>query len=97
VVDARHDHRALDATELPPYTFRESCRQCRRRASALVVFDRDCRQVTGSTTMASASRSLGAEGGVLSTISSAKADQPLTKRVTPCKRKVVPRVKRRMA
>ena len=30
------------AAALPPYTFRQACRRCRRRAPALVVFDRDC-------------------------------------------------------
>jgi len=34
-------------TDLPPYTFRQPCRQCRRRAPALVVFDRDCGEVVG--------------------------------------------------
>jgi hypothetical protein len=37
----------VDAADLPPYTFRQPCGQCRRRAAALVIFDRDCRDVTG--------------------------------------------------
>jgi hypothetical protein len=37
----------VEQAELPPYTFRQPYRQCRRRAPALVVFDRDCREVTG--------------------------------------------------
>jgi len=37
----------VESTDLPPYTFRQPCPQCRRRASALVIFDRDCRPVTG--------------------------------------------------
>jgi hypothetical protein len=37
----------VDATSLPAYTFRQPCRQCRRRVAALVVFDRDCREATG--------------------------------------------------
>jgi hypothetical protein len=35
----------VDAATLPSYTFRQPCRWCRRRATALVVFDRDCREV----------------------------------------------------
>jgi hypothetical protein len=38
----------VDAAALPPYTFRQPCWQCRRRAPALVIFDRDCRDVTGA-------------------------------------------------
>jgi hypothetical protein len=37
----------VDAAALTPYTFREPCRQYRRRVPALVVFDRDCRDVSG--------------------------------------------------
>jgi hypothetical protein len=37
----------VEATALPPYTFRQPCRRCRRHAPALVVFDRDCRAVIG--------------------------------------------------
>ena len=37
----------VDAADLPLYTFRQLCRHCRHRAPALVVFDRDCREVTG--------------------------------------------------
>jgi hypothetical protein len=37
----------VDSAGLPPYTFRQPCRRCRRRAPALVVFDPDCREVTG--------------------------------------------------
>ena len=36
----------VDAVALPPCTFREPCRQYRPRLAALVVFDRDCRDVT---------------------------------------------------
>jgi hypothetical protein len=36
-----------DAADLPPYTFRHPCRQCRRQAPAMEIFDRDCREVTG--------------------------------------------------
>ena len=37
----------VNAGDLPPYTFRQPCCACRRRAPALFVFDRDCREVTG--------------------------------------------------
>jgi hypothetical protein len=37
----------VDAATLPPYSFRQPCRQCRRRTPALVIFDRDCRLVIG--------------------------------------------------
>jgi hypothetical protein len=37
----------VDAADLPPYTFCQPCRRCRRNAPALVVFDRDCREVAG--------------------------------------------------
>jgi hypothetical protein len=37
-----------DAAALPPYTFRHPCRRCRRRANALVVFERDCGEVVGA-------------------------------------------------
>jgi hypothetical protein len=37
----------VDAADLPPYTFRQPCRRCRRRAPALVVFDRECGAVIG--------------------------------------------------
>jgi hypothetical protein len=37
----------VESSEFPPYTFGQPGRQCRRRAPALVIFDRDCRQVTG--------------------------------------------------
>jgi hypothetical protein len=37
----------ITAADLPPYTFRQPCRQCRRRAPAMVIFDRDCAEVRG--------------------------------------------------
>jgi hypothetical protein len=37
----------VEPTDLPPYTFRQPCHRCQRLAQALVVFDRDCRDVTG--------------------------------------------------
>jgi hypothetical protein len=37
----------VNAADLPPYTFRHPCRACRRRAPALVVFDRECGEVIG--------------------------------------------------
>jgi hypothetical protein len=37
----------VEPSDLPPYTFRQPCPQCRQRVPALVIFDRDCRQVTG--------------------------------------------------
>jgi hypothetical protein len=38
----------VEQADLPPYTFRQPCRRCRRRAPALVVFDRDCGEVSGA-------------------------------------------------
>jgi hypothetical protein len=35
----------VDASDLSPYTFRQRCRRCQGRAPALVVFDRECREV----------------------------------------------------
>jgi hypothetical protein len=37
----------ITANSLPPYTIGQPCHACRRRAPALVVFDRDCHEVTG--------------------------------------------------
>jgi hypothetical protein len=37
----------VEPADLPPYTFRQPCRRCQRHAPALVVFDRDCREVVG--------------------------------------------------
>jgi hypothetical protein len=37
----------VDAATLPPYNFDEPCRQCRRRGPQMVMFDRDCREVSG--------------------------------------------------
>jgi len=37
----------VEAADLPLYTFRRPCRQCRRRAPAMVIFDRDCGAVIG--------------------------------------------------
>ena len=56
----------VEPTDLPPYTFRQPCRRCRRDAPALVIFDRDCREVTDacSTSTISAPRHLpGLTGG----------------------------------
>jgi hypothetical protein len=44
----------VNAADLPPYTLRQSCRACRRRTPALVVFDRECREVAGEHTTANA-------------------------------------------
>ena len=38
----------VEPSDLPPYTFRQPCRQCRRCAPALVIFDRDCQDVIGT-------------------------------------------------
>jgi hypothetical protein len=37
----------VKAADLPPYTFREPCRKCRRRAPAMVIFDREWAEVAG--------------------------------------------------
>jgi hypothetical protein len=37
----------VNAADLPPYTFRQPCRQCRRCAQAMVIFDRECGEVIG--------------------------------------------------
>ena len=41
-------HAPVDAADFPPYTFRQPCRQCRRRAPAMVIFDRECGEVIGA-------------------------------------------------
>ena len=38
----------IESSDLPAYTFRQPCGQCRRRAPALVILDRDCRDVIGT-------------------------------------------------
>jgi hypothetical protein len=38
----------VHAADLPPYTFGQPCRQCGRRAPALVIFDRECTEVIGA-------------------------------------------------
>jgi hypothetical protein len=37
----------VHAADLPPYTFRELCQECRRRGPQMVIFDRDCAEVIG--------------------------------------------------